>query len=130
MTPIRKNARRTSVRASGLTQRVRARASARAGQDLATTDECVCSFGATRVGPMIERVRLHVTTDRFLAGKRGDKMWEAACDYAALALARLVSRLRPTLLAEYICAPAGTGRNSRPGGAARRAALGAIGGGR
>ena len=67
-------------------------------QDPAPADECVCSFGATRVGPMIERVRLHVTTDRFLAGRRGDKMWEAACDYAALALARLESRLRPTVL--------------------------------
>jgi len=59
---------------------------------------------------MIERVRLHVTTDRFLANRRGDKMWEAACDYAALALARLESRLRPALLGAWICAPAGLGR--------------------
>jgi hypothetical protein len=36
---------------------------------------------------MLERLRLHVATDRFLAERRGDWAWEAACDYAALALA-------------------------------------------
>jgi len=68
---------------------------------------------------MIERVRLHVTTDRFLAGRRGDKMWEAACDYAALSLARLESRLRPTVLAEWICATAGAGRSRGAAGGRR-----------
>ena len=59
--------------------RVRRRARLRkpAAQNLVPAGECVCSFGATRVGSMIKRVRLHVTTDRFLAGLRGDKMWEA-----------------------------------------------------
>src|ERR1700733_5668699 len=70
----------------------------------AARSECVCSFGATRVGPMLERVRLHVTTDRFLAGRRGDKIWEAACDYAALALTRLAARLPGWVLEEWICA--------------------------
>jgi len=82
----------------------------RARRPAEPTAECVCSFGATRVGPLIERVRLHVTTDRFLARRRGDTMWEAACDYAALALTRLESRLRPTVLSEWICSIAGAGR--------------------
>lgn len=74
---------------------------------------------------MIERVRLHVTTDRFLASRRGDKMWEAACDYAALALTRLESRLRPTLLGAWICATAGPGRSA---GARSMRTRGAAGG--
>jgi hypothetical protein len=101
----------------------------------AARSECVCSFGATRVGPMLERVRLHVTTDRFLAGRRGDKIWEAACDYAALALTRLAARLPGWVLEEWICATAGAGSiaavgasspgglgraESTPGGATRR----------
>ena len=97
-------------------------------QDLAPADECVCSFGAVRVGPMIERVRLHVTTDRFLAGRRGDKIWEAACDYAALALTRLESRLRPATLGGWICAPAGAGQRSPARGPACRVAGVAMGG--
>lgn len=125
MTPVRKNERNASVRSSAVGRCRRVRPGARAGHDRTrmATDQCVCSFGATRVGPMIERVRLHVTTDRFLAGRRGDKMWEAACDYAALALARLESRLRPTVLAEWICATAGAGR-SATSGPVRRAAGG------
>lgn len=105
----RRNTSPEIVRANVRGRRGRARGrNAKADPDPAPARECVCSFGATRVGPMIKRVRLHVTTDRFLAGRRGDKMWEAACDYAALALARLESRLRPTVLGEWICATAGT----------------------
>lgn len=111
MTDRQKSARREGVRERREIQHRRPR---RAGGQLsgpaAAASECICSFGATRVGPMIERVRLHVTTDRFLAERRGDKMWEAACDYAVLALGRLESRLRPTVLAEWICATAGPGR--------------------
>ena len=123
MTQVRKNARPRRVRGSVVGGRGRARVNAGVARERTSTpaDTCVCSFGATRVGPMIERVRLHVTTDRFLAGRRGDKMWEAACDYAALALARLESRLRPTVLAEWICATAGAGRRSMSGGAVLRA---------
>jgi hypothetical protein len=86
--------------------------------------DCVCSFGATRVGPFIERLRLHVTTDRFLAARRGDKMWEAACDYAALALTRLALRLRPTVLAEWICATGAPRRGSATSGLTQRVVAG------
>src|ERR1700733_8061718 len=116
MTQVRNNARpQRSVRGSVVGRRGRARLNMGVMRERARTpaDKCVCSFGATRVGPMIERIRLHVTTDRFLAGRRGDKMWEAACDYAVLALARLESRLRPTVLAEWICATAGPGRGTK-----------------
>jgi hypothetical protein len=124
----RKHARPVSARENAVAnvrvRRRRVRLRARAGEEQAPTDECVCSFGATRVGAMIERVRLHVTTDRFLAWRRGDKMWEAACDYAALSLARLESRLRPTVLAEWICATAGAGRSATGGAARSRGAAG------
>lgn len=116
MTPHRKIARPRNVRdnACGHARirgsQMRLWVEAGKGQDRAPGGECVCSFGATRVGSMIQRVRLHVTTDRFLAGRRGDKMWEAACDYAALTLRRLESRLHPAVLAEWICATAGLGR--------------------
>jgi hypothetical protein len=54
-----------------------------------------CWFGASSVGVLLERMRLHLGTQRFLAARRGDRAWEASCDYAALALERLESRLRP-----------------------------------
>jgi hypothetical protein len=119
MTQSQSNARPRRVRGSVVGRRGRARVNAGIARERKRTpaDKCVCSFGATRVGPMIERVRLHVTTDRFLAGRRGDKVWEAACDYAVLALARLESRLRPTVLAEWICATAGAGRRAKGGSA-------------
>jgi len=60
--------------------------------------ELHCSFGATRVRTLLARVRLHLATDRFLAERRRDAVWEAACDYAALAVGRIESRLRPTAL--------------------------------
>jgi hypothetical protein len=76
MTPGRKNGSPRSAGADVRVQRRRARLNAIALQHCgsAPREECICSFGATRVGPMIERVRLHVTTDRFLANRRGDKM--------------------------------------------------------
>jgi hypothetical protein len=58
-----------------------------------------CSFGATRVGVLLERMRLHLSTQRFLAERRGDGIWEASCDYAALSLERLGARLRPEAFA-------------------------------
>lgn len=129
MTPSRKNSRPRSAGANIRARPGRARLKAKAGQDraLALSDECVCSFGATRVGPMIERVRLHVTTDRFLASRRGDKMWEAACDYAVLALTRLESRLRPALLGSWICATSGAG-SPAAGRSPRACTRGASGG--
>ena len=44
-------------------------------------------------------MRLHLSTQRFLAARRGDRIWEASCDYAALSLERLGARLRPEALA-------------------------------
>jgi len=70
------------------------------------------SFGATRVGALIGRVRLHVTTQRFLAARRGDNIWEASCDYAALALDRLSARLRPEVFAAELF-PAPESRRTR-----------------
>jgi hypothetical protein len=58
-----------------------------------------CWFGATCVGVLLERLRLHLGTQRFLAARRGDRLWEAGCDYGALALDRLESRLQPRALA-------------------------------
>src|SRR3990172_8966370 len=57
-----------------------------------------CWFGATCVGVLLERLRLHLGTQRFLAARRGDRIWEAGWDYGALGLARLESRLRPGTL--------------------------------
>ena len=54
-----------------------------------------CWFGATCEGVLLERMRLHLATQRFLAERRGDRIWEASCDYAALSLERLGARLRP-----------------------------------
>ena len=55
----------------------------------------VCGFGARCVGVLLERLRLHLCTQRFLAARRDDRMWEASCDYATLSLERLAARLRP-----------------------------------
>lgn len=93
------------------------------GRGEAAASGCTCSFGARHVEGMIERLQLHVATDRFLAERRGDWTWEAACDYSALALARLASRLGRPALAAPICpaatperAPAGSRSNRLPGG--------------
>ena len=56
-----------------------------------------CWFGATCAGVLLERMRLHLGTQRFLAARRGDRIWEASCDYAALSLERLGARLRPEM---------------------------------
>jgi hypothetical protein len=57
--------------------------------------ELVCSFGAIPVGTLLERLRLHLGTQRFLAARRDDRLWEASCNYAALTVTRLAARLRP-----------------------------------
>jgi len=56
------------------------------------------SCGATCAGALLGRLRLHLITQRFLAGRRGDRMWEASCDYAALSLEQLAARMRPGML--------------------------------
>ncbi len=68
-------------------------------------DRCrpmTCCFGATRVGPLLARLRLHLATDRFLARRRGDAVWEAACDYSAMVLAHMETQLAPDGLAESL----------------------------
>jgi hypothetical protein len=81
------------------------------------------SFGATRVGVLLERMRLHLGTQRFLAERRGDRIWEASCDYAALSLERLGARLRPEAFAAELfpAAPRTQTTARRPG---RRGARG------
>lgn len=54
-----------------------------------------CLLGATCVGVLLQRMGLHLATQRFLAERRGDRIWEASCDYAALSLERIGARLRP-----------------------------------
>jgi len=51
------------------------------------------SFGAIRVRTMFDRLRLHLSTERFLAERRRDAIWQAGCETATLALERLASRL-------------------------------------
>jgi hypothetical protein len=51
------------------------------------------SFGAIRVRTMLDRLRLHLSTERFLAERRRDAVWQAGCETATLALERLASRL-------------------------------------
>jgi len=53
-------------------------------------------FGTKKVGVLLDRLRLHLQTDRFLAERRRDPIWEVGCDYAVLALGRLASRLGPS----------------------------------
>jgi hypothetical protein len=60
------------------------------------TADPVCHFGATRVAGLLHRLRLHLGTERFLARRRRDLVWEAGCDYAVMAVARLESQLTRT----------------------------------
>ncbi len=73
-----------------------------------------CGFGATRVGNLLDRLRLHLATDRFLARHRRDLVWEAGCDYAAMALERLESQLSVTRLATSLFSSMPFARASRP----------------
>ncbi len=121
-----------AARGSGRARCERQRAKAAAGQNQRPgAAAMVCSFGATRVGMLLERVRLHLRTQRFLALRRGDAVWEASCDYAGLAIGQLASRLRPEALErrlEKTGATGGAGAKAarrllwRPGGSSRVAA--------
>jgi hypothetical protein len=51
---------------------------------------------------LLQRMRLHLNTQRFLAAKRGDRIWEASCDYAALSLGRLGARMRPGMFEQLL----------------------------
>jgi hypothetical protein len=52
-----------------------------------------CVFGATRVGALLGRLRLHLQTDRFLASHRRDEVWEAGCGDATDAVERLITQM-------------------------------------
>jgi hypothetical protein len=77
-----------------------------------------CGFGALRVGALLGRLRLHMQTERFLAAYRGDALWEAGCVGAALALADVAARLRPSELDASLRQRPGDedGSRSREGG--------------
>ena len=87
-----------------------------------------CAFGATRAGALLGRLRLHLQTERFLAVRRDDAMWEAACLVASVALGELVAALSesemqaplPRQAHPVVCggAPSGAGPGGTPGGAA------------
>jgi hypothetical protein len=103
---------------AGVGRRVRAARQADVARRIPTpnripTADLVCSFGATRVGVLLERLRLHLGTQRFLAARRGDRLWEASCDYAVLAVGRLAARMRPEAYRAELCAAARPARGAR-----------------
>jgi hypothetical protein len=71
------------------------------------------SFGATRVGPLLSRLEMHLGTARFLAERRQDALWEAGCEDAALTLARLASRMTPAALDAALRSRIATGQRER-----------------
>ena len=87
-----------------------------------------CAFGATRAGALLGRLRLHLQTERFLAVRRDDAIWEAACLVASVALGELVevlsesemqaplSRTAPSAVPGSV--PSGAGPGDAPNGAA------------
>jgi hypothetical protein len=87
-----------------------------------------CAFGATRAGGLLGRLRLHLQTERFLAVRRDDAMWEAACLVASVALGEMVAALsedemqaplsRPAQPSVPVGAPSGDRLNGAPNGAA------------
>lgn len=87
-----------------------------------------CAFGATRAGALLGRLRLHLQTERFLAVRRDDAMWEAACLVASVALGELVAALSESEMQAPLprqaqpavpgSAPSGAGPGGTPGGAA------------
>jgi len=85
-----------------------------------------CAFGATRAGALLGRLRLHLQTERFLAARRDDAMWEAGCLLASVALGDLVAGLsedemqaplsRPARPAVCGSTPPGAGPGGSTGG--------------
>lgn len=86
-----------------------------------------CAFGATRAGALLGRLRLHLQTERFLAVRRDDAIWEAACLVASVALGELVAALSesemqaplPRQAQPAVCVgtPNGAGPGGTPNGA-------------
>jgi hypothetical protein len=69
------------------------RSTGNASAEIAVKEPTRCRFGATRVGALLRRVRLHLQTNRFLARHLGDAMWEEACGDATLAVEHLIAGL-------------------------------------
>jgi hypothetical protein len=67
------------------------RSSGDASTEIAVKEPTRCRFGATRVGALLRRVRLHLQTNRFLARHLGDAIWEEACGDATLAVEHLLA---------------------------------------
>ncbi len=65
-----------------------------------------CAFGATRAGALLGRLRLHLQTERFLAVRRDDAMWEAACLLASVALGDMVAALSEDEMQASLSGPA------------------------
>jgi hypothetical protein len=65
-----------------------------ANVQIAVKEPTRCRFGATRVGALLGRVRLHLQTNRFLARHLGDALWEAGCGAATLAVERLIAGMQ------------------------------------
>ena len=65
-----------------------------------------CAFGATRAGALLGRVRLHLQTERFLAVRRDDAIWEAACLVASVALGEMVAGLSEDEMQASLSRPA------------------------
>jgi hypothetical protein len=68
-------------------------------------------------------MRLHLATQRFLAERRGDRIWEASCDYAALSLERIGARLRPGMFEQPLFAKMARAGAKNQGRRARRGYL-------
>ena len=65
-----------------------------ANVQIAVKEPTRCRFGATRVGALLGRMRLHLQTNRFVAGHLGDALWEAGCGAATLAVERLIAGMQ------------------------------------
>jgi len=65
-----------------------------------------CAFGATRAGALLGRLRLHLQTERFLAVRRDDAIWEAACLVASVALGEMVATLSESEMQAPLSRPA------------------------
>ena len=90
-----REARYSRPRSGALRRKVRvtpaASSSENASGEIVVKEPTRCRFGATRVGALLRRVRLHLQTNRFLARHLGDAMWEEACGDATRAVEHLLA---------------------------------------
>jgi len=91
-----------------------------------------CAFGATRAGALLGRLRLHLQTERFLAVRRDDAIWEAGCVAASVALGEMVAMMSesemqtPLPRQAQAGVPASAPSGSGPGGAPNGAGVGKV----